>query len=680
MLMLPTTNRQSKTQQLFTRRRNRLRSFLILGLPVILTGCAFGPKAAPNSAMGLALNGNVHGGQQPVSGAHVYLYAANTTGYGEPSVSLLNSADGTVSDSDGNYYVITDASGGFTITGDYSCTQGQQVYLYAQGGDPGSGPNSSVGLLSVLGNCPGGTFAAGTPFVEVNEVTTVAAAYALSGFAIDPTHIADDEAVVSNPTAALAKTGMANAFVNASNLADISSGIARSTTASGSGMVPQATIDTLANILAACINSNGAVTGPDSPTACYTLLNSALSDGISGTVPADTAAAAINIAHHPSLNIATLYGLASSSPPFAPSLTTVPNDFSLGLVFTGGGINLTNGMAVDAAGNVWSTNNSYYLTEISSAGVFLSGSNGYFSDAYTPGPIAIDLNDNIWIGNGAHTFDGPGSLFELSSNGTVLSGANGYGYGLLRTPEGLAVDASNNIWATDTVSDNVVEFSNSGQVLSGANGFMGGGISNPYQLTITPSGNVWVTNSTAYSISQLSNSGAPLTPSTGVTGSGFFGDSSLAIDHQNNVWGVAEGPVTHAQVSKISPAGVVLSGSGYATTAMQGVNGGGVTVSIDGDDNVWTPAGSSNVIELSNTGEVLSGSNGYGGGIASYPQYLVLDGSGDVWVSNATFTPSGVRGVPGVYTFKITELVGVAAPVVTPIAAAVKLNMLGARP
>jgi hypothetical protein len=336
-------------------------------------------------------------------------------------------------------------------------------------------------------------------------------------------------------------------------------------------------------------------------------------------------------------------------------------------------------MAVDAMGNVWSTNDSYYLTEISSAGVFLSGANGYLTDAYVPGPIAIDLNDNVWIGNGAHTIDGPGSLFEVSSDGTVLSGANGYGYGLLRTPEGLAVDANNNIWVTDTAGDNVAEFSNSGQALSGTKGFTGGGISNPYQLTIAPSGNVWMTSSTAYSISELSSSGVPLTPSTGVVGTGFFGGTSLAIDRQNNVWVTSEGTGRN-QVAKVSSDGVILSGSGYATTALQGVNGGGVTIAIDGDNNAWTPAGSSNVIELSNAGEILSGSNGYGGGIARYPQYLVIDGSGDVWVSSATFTPSGVRGVPGVYTFKITELVGVAAPVVTPIAAGVKLNMLGARP
>jgi hypothetical protein len=355
-------------------------------------------------------------------------------------------------------------------------------------------------------------------------------------------------------------------------------------------------------------------------------------------------------------------------------------------------------MAVDAMGNVWSTSNgdtrtneNYFVTEISSAGVFLSGPNGYLSgqQGYPgglfggAGPIAIDTLGNAWIGNGGNS--GVGSLWELSNTGTVLMSTGGVvtipnspNNGLY--PTGLAIDANNNLWVADRFANMVDEFSSSGQLLSGPNGFTGGGINTPDQLAINPSGDVWVANVYGYSVSELSSSGASLTPSTGVTGTGFFGDSSLALDHQNNVWGVAEGPGTHAQVSKISPNGVVLSGSGYATTAMQGANGGGVTIAIDGDDNAWTPAGSSNVIELSNTGEILSGSNGYGGGIALGPQYLVIDGSGDVWVSTYNFTPSNMRGVPGVYTFKITELVGVAAPVVTPIAAGVKLNMLGARP
>jgi hypothetical protein len=585
--------------------------------------------------------------------------AVAAIGYGKPSVSLLDAGSTGSQDSVGAY-VVTAADGTFTIPGYCSCGVQTDVYIYTSGGDSGLGQNRAATELAAIGPCP--QVGAVAPPLIVDEVTTVAMSFALAGFAGDALHIASS----GTP---LAQTGVANAFVNASHLGPTTTGRAPATIPSGSATVPQTTINTLANILSSCIHSIGA-----SSSSCQSLL------GATGATPplSDTASAMIAIAHSPASAVPTLFAQQSSTPPFSPYLTTTPNDFSLGLVFTGGGINLTNGMAVDAMGDVWSTNDSYYLTEISSAGVFLSGSDGYFTDAYTPGPIAIDLNDNVWIGNGAHTLNGPGSLFEVSSNGTVLSGANGYGYGLLGTPEGLAIDASNNIWVTDTVRDNVVEFSNSGKVLSGTKGFTGGGISNPYQLTISPSGNVWLTNSTVYSISEFSSSGVPLTPSTGVTGTGFFGGTSLAIDRQNNVWAVTVGP--GAQVSKVSPDGVILSGSGYATTAMQAADGAGVTMAIDGNDNVWTPAGSSNVIELSNTGETLSGSNGYGGGIASYPQYLVIDGSGDVWVSNATFTPSGVRGVPGVYTFKVTELVGVAAPVVTPVAAAVKLNMLGARP
>ncbi|MGA7155271.1 MAG: hypothetical protein WBY53_00395 [Acidobacteriaceae bacterium] len=608
---------------------------------------------------GAPISGKLLSGTLPVAKAHVYLMAVAATGYGKPSVSLLDARSTGSQDSVGAY-VVTAEDGSFTIPGYYRCGADTGIYVYTRGGDSGMGENSAASELAAIGPCP--QVGAAVPPVIVDEVTTVAMSFALAGFANDALHIASS----GSP---LALTGVQNAFVNASHLAATSTGVAPALIPSGSATVPQTTINTLANILFSCIHSAGA-----SSSACQALL------GTGSTPPSsDAASAMIAIAHSPGSAVSTLFAQQPPAPPFMPYLTAAPNDFSLGLVFTGGGINLTNGMAVDAMSNVWSTNDSYYLTEISSAGVFLSGSNGYLTDAYVPGPIAIDLNDNVWIGNGAHTIDGPGSLFELSSNGTVLSGANGYGYGLLHTPEGLAVDANNNIWATDTAGDNVAEFSNSGQVLSGTKGFTGGGSSNPYQLTITPSGDVWITNSTAYSISEFNSSGVPLTPSTGVAGTGFFGGTALAIDRQNNVWVASEG-IGRYQVAKVSPDGVILSGSGYAITALQGTNGGGVTIAIDGDDNAWTPAGSSNVIELSNTGEILSGSNGYGGGIALDPQYLVIDGSGDVWVSSATYTPSGVRGVPGVYTFKITELVGVAAPVVTPIAAGVKLKMLGVRP
>src|ERR1700735_4368770 len=92
---------------------------VILCLPFLLTGCALQQTAAPNPESGIKLKGNVHGGQQPIAGAHVYLFAANTTGYGGPgiaasganaSLSLLNAPTTGLADSIGAY-VTTDPYG-----------------------------------------------------------------------------------------------------------------------------------------------------------------------------------------------------------------------------------------------------------------------------------------------------------------------------------------------------------------------------------------------------------------------------------------------------------------------------------------------------------------------------------------------------------------------------------------
>src|SRR5579864_4090637 len=104
--------------------------FLASLLPLVLTGCAIGPAGAPTADTGLAIQGMVRGGQQAIVGAHVYLMAANTTGNAGPgiaasssnaSASLLVAATTGHSDSVGAY-VLTDANGNFSITGDYSCT------------------------------------------------------------------------------------------------------------------------------------------------------------------------------------------------------------------------------------------------------------------------------------------------------------------------------------------------------------------------------------------------------------------------------------------------------------------------------------------------------------------------------------------------------------------------------
>ena len=430
-------------------------------IPVVLTGCSLGPTAAESSSdPGLPIQGMVHGGQQPISGAHVYLLAANTTGNAGPgiaasssnlSVSLLNPAKTGNSDSIGGY-VLTDINGGFTITSDYTCTQNTQVYLYVLGGNPGvgGGANSASGLMAALGNCPsGGSFLSSIPYVIVNEVSTVAAAYAMAGFATDALH-------VSSSGTAAAKAGLANAFINAAILETLSTGVANPYPPpgvgyyGGPGVVPQAEINTLGNILAACVNSSGL-----SSSGCTTLFSNAMNGSAQ---PSDTATAAINIAHNPAANVSALYGLSTSNPPFASALTAQPNDFTISILYQNevlaGFSNRTAGpLAIDASGDVWSANNVVdeinpqgYDTTVASSQYGLGGYSGFSGAAN----IAIDVNGNAWAISSS-------ALGEFNNSGGLVSPSGGYtGLGL-NAPKFIAMDASSNAWIGNAGDASVVK-------------------------------------------------------------------------------------------------------------------------------------------------------------------------------------------------------------------------------
>ena len=271
-------------------------------LSVFLTGCTLSTTAAPDPVHGAHIAGVAFGGQQPIPGSKVYLLAANPAGYGSASLSLLTTAGtGNSVDTIGSYVTTAASTGQFGVSGDYSCNKGyalgattssggttltgsEQVYLYILGGNPtqtGTGNNSSIGLLAALGPCNAPYATTG---LVVNEVTTAAAAYALAGYAADATH-------VSSSGTALALTGLSNAGLNSANLASLTTGLP---VANSTGITrPVSTVYTIANMLAACVNTSGSNGG------CSTLFEYTESGGATGTAATDTATAAINLAHNP---------------------------------------------------------------------------------------------------------------------------------------------------------------------------------------------------------------------------------------------------------------------------------------------------------------------------------------------------------------------------------------------
>jgi hypothetical protein len=635
----------------------------------------------------MAIQGTVRGGQQAIQNANVYLLAANAgvftpnaSGYGNASVSLLKSVPGqTFKDTSGGatngfYYASTDSGGNFSISNDYTCTANQQVYIYVLGGNAGSGTNTSAGLMVVLGSCPtgvgGGTFATQTPYVVVNEVTTVAAAYAFAGFATDATD-------VSSSGTPLALTGIANAFANAGNLANITTGTALATTPAGNGAVPQSEINTLANVLASCVNTAGGGS-PTNVTPCYQLLNNAQSNGSSGTVPGDTATAAINIAHNPGANISPLYALSIPTPPFAPALSRQPNDFTIQLTFSGGGTagetageNGVSPIAIDGAGNVWLAGNppgptgTGDIIKLSPLGAAISPSTGYTGGVGDPTGIAIDnaIPENVWVANSS-----PTSVSKLSEAGAVESGSGYTGGGIAAGYAYLiAIDGQSNVWVANNQST-VSKLSSSGTPISTSAGYTGGGQGEPPGgIAIDGSGNAWISNAEGgpSDVAELSSSGTALSTANGYIGGGVYNgiDGGIALDSSGRAW-IADTtypgfpPTGTENVAELNNSGGAISGAnGY-------VLGGSQTplwTAIDGAGNVWVAAGPA-VAELSSAGTILSpASTGYtvaAGDVAE----IAIDGSGNAWtaVQTGSYPNFGLSAV---------ELVGVATPVVTPICA-----------
>ena len=632
-----------------------------------LAGCSAGlsPAAAPGTVAHRSLSGIVHGGQQPIVGAHVYLLAANATGYGgngiaasasNASTSLLSAISAGNSDSVGAY-VLTAGDGSFTITGDYTCTSGQQVYLYALGGNPGAGTNSASGLIAILGTCPVAGFFPSALQVWINEVSTVAASYAFAGFATDATHI-------SSSGTALANVGIANAFANAANLASLSTGATLATTPAGNGTVPLNEINTLANILAACINSSSSASTP-----CTTLFANAKSAGATGTTATDTATAIINIAHNPSANVAVLFTIPPPTVAFAPSLAAQPNDFTVALKYTGGGIATPQSVAIDGAGNVWvpSTNNSVALLN-ATTGSFLSGSGGYTSGSLdAPVSIAVGTDGAIWIANCGKSCSGSANASSVTRyvpSGSSVTASN-FTAGGLNATYSIAVDGFNRVWAANTAAGSITLLNSSGAPQSGVNGYSTPSLVNPISAAVDTAGFVWTVDSPQNALVVLNASGS-LQPSS-YTGAALSYPSAVAIDHTGRAWIANQGANSVAVIAAGAPVGSAFTGAGITSPD---------AIALDGAGAAWLSNMNASISELSSAGSPQSGSFGFTAAGLTFANGIAIDPSGNVWVSNCGSYCSNT----GSDTGSVFQFVGAGAPTSTPLASAAANNTLGAKP
>jgi sugar lactone lactonase YvrE len=293
---------------------------------VFLVGC--NQTLSPKRVQTLAIQGKVHGGQQPVSGSTIQLYATSASGTGGASTALISAtvttSDGTGNASDPNANpgnaLNSLPTGYFTITGDYTCpTADSQVYLTASGGNPGlaSGTNNTaLELIAPLGSC---AQLGATTSVNVDEVTTVGAVAALYPYMTSYSAVG---------SASTATQDLANLFSVASEYISTTTGFAPGPNLPSGFYASSNEINALANSVAYCVNSAGGTAGDGS--RCGALFLAAKPS--SGTAPTDTVGALIDILNNPTNNVSSIFNFGSSTGPFQPTPAVAPPDWTLPIV------------------------------------------------------------------------------------------------------------------------------------------------------------------------------------------------------------------------------------------------------------------------------------------------------------------------------------------------------------
>jgi sugar lactone lactonase YvrE len=391
---------------------------------------------------------------------------------------------------------------------------------------------------------------------------------------------------------------------------------------------------------------------------------------------------------------------------------------------TAASFDLPFGVAVDASGNVYvSDRENNKIRKITSAGVVstFAGSGSYSSadgmgiaaSFKYPARLAVDASGNVYVAdNGNHkirkitpagvvsTLAGDGTEGSTDATGTAAS---------FHDPEGVAVDASGNVFVADrennkirkiTSAGVVSTFAGSGEVGSNDATATAPSFYNPSGVALDASGNVYVADSKNNKIRKITSAGVVSTfagsgeegrtDATG-TAASFNRPFGVALDASGNVY-VADSK--NNKIRKITPAGVVSTFAGSGEEGRTDATGTAASfnrpfgVALDASGNVYvadyindkirkiTPAGEVSTF----AGSGYSGSTDGTGTAASFysPTGVAVDASGNVYVADTSnnkirkITPSGVVStLAGSGAQGSTDGTGTAASFYRPVGAAV---------
>ena len=254
----------------------------------------------------------------------------------------------------------------------------------------------------------------------------------------------------------------------------------------------------------------------------------------------------------------------------------------------GGGFYIPGGVAVDSSGNVYVADSSAVKGAVyempagcSSSSCVMTLGGGFFEPLH----VAVDGSGNVYVVdlNGLVTEMPPG----CSSSNCVTALGGGFVY-----PFGVAVDASGNVYVSDQQNGGAVKVMPPGCTSTNftnnacAIGTLGGGFQSPQGLAVDASGNVYVSDQqNGGAVKEMPSGCASLSCVTNL-GGGFDNPWGVAVDTSGNVY-VAD---TYSGLVKEMPPGCTSSNFTSSACAITTLGGAFIypyDVAVDGSGNVY---------------------------------------------------------------------------------------------
>ncbi len=391
-------------------------------------------------------------------------------------------------------------------------------------------------------------------------------------------------------------------------------------------------------------------------------------------------------------------------------INTIVGNGNLGFSGDGGAAakattHLPTGLAIDSSGNLYiadSLNNRIRkvsgttISTIAGSGVFsYSGDGGPATAAQlnSPQAVAVDASGNVYVAdtsnNVVRQISAKGVISTIAGNGTAgFGGDNGAATSAqLSAPQGVAVDASGNVYVADTANARVRKISG-GTITtvagSGTPGYAGDGaaatsaqLNTPVGLAVDKSGNLYIADVGASVVRKVSTGGI-ITTVAGNGAQGYSGDTGpatgamlngpegVAVDGAGNLY-ITD--TLNAVVREVTPGGTITTLAGSGIDGYSGDSGlagnaqlGSPTgIAVDSTGNLYVADSGARIRKVFASGIITtiagSGVRGYAGdgGIATSATLngaagIAVDSKGDIFIADAAnnavrelvFTGSGL--------------------------------------